>query len=195
MSYGRGYGITRDKIGVDAESRELLKKSRPRNPFPGYEDYRPDWITSLLALRYLQLKRPRLLYVGLGDIDEYGHREDYRAYQNAIRQSDAFLGQIFAVLEQWGPQGKSTIVIVTTDHGRGAQSFGRHGTSYPESRQIWIGATGGVIPRRGLTRSLAEHRLADIAPTIRSLLKIKEDNHPQAGSILQELLPTPVSDP
>lgn len=193
MSYGRGFGITRDKIGVDAESNDLLKRSKPRNPFPGYEDYRPDWITQALALRYLQAKRPRLFYVGLGDADEYGHRDDYRAYQNAIRQEDAFLGQLFSVLEQWGAQGAATTVILTTDHGRGSQSFEHHGASYPESRQVWIGAAGGVVPRRGLTKSVSEHRLADIAPTIRVLLGLKEDNHPLAGAALRELLPEPIS--
>lgn len=189
MSYGRGYGITRDKFAVDEESKELLRKSRPRNPFPGYEDYRPDWITAGLALRYLQAKRPRFFYIGLGDADEYGHRGDYPAYQNAIRQEDAFLGQLFAVLQQWGAQGAATTVIVTTDHGRGSQDFEHHGASYPESRRIWIGAAGGSVPKRGLVKATTERRLADIAPTIRLLVGLKADTHAQAGAPLTELLP------
>jgi hypothetical protein len=192
MSYGRGYGITREKFGVDRESVDLLKRSRPKDPFPGYEDYRPDWITAALALRYLQAKHPRLFYVGLGDADEYGHRDDYRAYQRAIRQSDAFLGELFEVLDR---RGEGATVIVTTDHGRGSQSFANHGPAYPESRRVWIGAAGGAIPRRGAVASPTERRLADIAPTIRVLLGLKADSHPQGGAVLTELLPEPPGSP
>lgn len=191
MSYGRGYGITRDKIGVDAESKALLKSSKRRDPFPGYEDYRPDWLTASLALRYLQAKQPRLMFIGLGDADEYGHRGDYRSYQNAIRQSDVFLGQLLALLEQLGDYGAGATVIVTTDHGRGAQAFENHGPSYPESRRIWMGAIGGSTPKRGPVQLPAEHRLADVAPTIRVMLNMPADRHEQAGVVIPELLPTP----
>lgn len=193
MSYGRGYGITRDKIGVDAQSKALLKSTKRRDPFPGYEDYRPDWITGSLALRYLQVKKPKLLFIGLGDADEYGHRGDYRSYQGAIRQFDAFLGQLFAVLDQMGEYGAGATVIVTTDHGRGAQSFENHGTSYPESRRIWLGAAGGAVPRRGLVAAQAERRLADVAPSIRVMLGLKADTHEQVGGVIPELFEAPAA--
>ena len=51
---------------------------------------------------------PRFLFVGLGDADEYGHRNDYHGYLEAVHASDAFLGELFATigsakLRPWSP--------------------------------------------------------------------------------------------
>ena len=50
----------------------------------------------------------------------------------------------------------------------------------------WLVAKGGAVGRSGSVPS-ADHRLADIAPTIRVLLGLPEDARPMAGKPIREL--------
>lgn len=194
MSFGRGYGLTRKKVGVTPEAKRILDKSEKSRATPGIGDYRADRFTAPLALEYLKARKPKLLYIGLGDPDEHAHHGDYRAYQRSLREADAFLGEVFKTLGQMGEYGATTTVIVTTDHGR-ASDFIHHGHHSPESQRIWMFAAGGSIPRKGLVPTLTERHLADIAPTIRHLLGLPADTYKHAGNILTEILPAPAPAP
>lgn len=72
----------------------------------------------------------------------------------------------------------STVVIVTSDHGRAAL-FREHGPSYPESGRSFLLAFGGRVPKRGDTCAHADVWLTDIAPTIRALLGLPPDPAPE----------------
>jgi hypothetical protein len=50
------------------------------DPWPGAGNFRPDRFTAELALHHLVTEQPDVLYVGLGEPDEYGHRDDYAGY-------------------------------------------------------------------------------------------------------------------
>jgi hypothetical protein len=149
----------------------LLDASRHVSSFPGQGDYRPDTLTARIALRYLATARPRFLFVGLGDADEYGHRNDYRGYLKAIHESDEFLGELSVTLEAMGARGRHTTVLLTTDHGR-AYDFRDHGMWHPESGRVWLVASGEDVRRRGLAATPRHHTLLDVAPTVRALLGI-----------------------
>jgi hypothetical protein len=138
---------------------------------------RADALTAKVALRLLVTQRPRFLFVGLGDPDEYGHRNDYRAYLEALHHADEFLGSLRVTLDSMGARGRHTTVMVTTDHGR-AYDFRDHGVLHPESGRVWLVAGGGDV--RGAAGGVSgaaqrKHTLADIAPTIRTLLGIRAD--------------------
>jgi phosphopentomutase len=141
--------------------------------WPGEGQYRPDASTARIALRYLEARRPRFLFVGLGDADEYGHRDDYAAYLEAVHQSDAFVGELVEVLGRMGARGRHTTVIVTADHGR-AYDFKDHGPQFPESGRVWLTAFGGDMKAQGLAAAPHRYTLSDVAPTVRSLLGITE---------------------
>jgi phosphopentomutase len=111
--------------------------------------------------------------VGLGDADEYAHRNDYRGYLAALRSSDEFLGQLTETLHAMGSRGRHTTVLVTADHGR-AYNFMDHGPASPESGRVWLVAAGGDIHGRGLVAAGRRHTLSDVAPTVRALLGIGE---------------------
>jgi hypothetical protein len=149
----------------------LLDASVHSSAFPGEGDYRPDALTGRIALRYLATARPRFLFVGLGDCDEYGHRNDYRNYLAALRGADEFLGELSVTLEAMGARGRHTTVLVTADHGR-AYDFRDHGTWHPESGRVWLVAGGADVRGRGLVAASQRHTLSDVAPTVRALLGI-----------------------
>jgi len=184
MSTGRTGGATREAIRSDPVAAELLDVGSEVGPYPGHGDYRPDFYTAALALRFLWTRRPRFMFVGLGDTDEWAHQDNYEAYLQSMRFADTFVGNVLDTLEMMGSWGARTTVIVTTDHGR-SNDFTGHGRSV-ESGRVWMVARGGSVPALGYVRSPEERHLADIAPTIRSLAGLPERDG--GGHVLAEML-------
>jgi hypothetical protein len=166
ISTGRHGGATRDLVGTGARAARILDEAAGADAYPGWLDYRPDRYTAPLALDYLVTRRPRFLFIGLGDTDEYAHRHNYAGYVDALRTADAFVGELMTTLATLGDYGADTTVIVTTDHGRAA-SFSGHGGDAPESARVWMFAAGGAVPALGFAETSRTMRLADIAPAVR----------------------------
>lgn len=141
------------------------------SPWPGSGRYRPDARTADLALAYLELVRPDVLFLGLGDPDEHAHHGDVAGYRASLARSDDVLRRLRIVLDRMGDRGRATHVFVTADHGR-ANDFRTHGGHAPESARVWLVGAGPRIAARGASRSPRERRLADIAPTIATLIGI-----------------------
>ena len=182
---------TPSRLRDDGILRDWLDRGARADPFPGYDDFRPDHFTAEIALRYLETKRPRLMFLGLGEPDEYAHRDDYAGYLASLRAADSVIGELFSVLGRMGARGQHTTVIVTADHGRG-RDYRVHGRNFPESSRVWLVAAGAGVAARGLAHAERPHRLADIAPTVRTLLALPADVTPSAGAPLDELfLPPP----
>lgn len=174
----------------DAVASAWLAAGASADPFPGHGDFRPDRFTAGLALRYLETRRPRLAFIGLGEPDEYAHRGDYAGYLRSLSSADAAIGQLFATLDRMGARGAHTTVFITSDHGR-AHDYRFHGREFPESARVWLVAAGPDVHARGFVRAEAPHRLADIAPTLRRLLHLTADTAASAGSPLEELFAPP----
>jgi hypothetical protein len=177
VSAGRKRVERGDVLRADEETAAQLDRGGRAKAFPGDGDYRPDAVTARVALRVLATEHPRFLFVGLGDADEYGHRNDYHGYLAAVHASDAFLGDLFATLDQMGARGRHTTVLVTADHGR-AYDFKDHGGRYPESGRVWLVAAGGDVQGHGLVAASRRHTLSDLAPTVRALLGIDGEGEP-----------------
>ncbi len=158
---------------------------RSIDPAPGLGDFRPDRYTAALALAYLEREAPDVLYLGLGDTDEYAHHASYDEYLGALSYADAVIGNLIATLERMGERGRRTHVVVTTDHGR-ARDFRSHGFQ-PEAARVWLVAMGPQVTARGLVASPQERRLSDVAPTLRVVMGLSPDRAPAAGHALSEL--------
>jgi hypothetical protein len=190
VSTGRYATSHEDSLQDDAVTRDYLQRGAQADPFPGHGDFRPDRFTAAIALRYLETRRPRLMFLGLGEPDEYAHRGDYAGYLASLRAADATLGDVFAALGRMGTRGEHTTVLVTADHGRG-RDYRVHGRAFPESARVWLVAAGGGIEARGLAHATRPHCLADVAPTVRALLQLPADVAPAAGAPLDELFAAP----
>jgi predicted AlkP superfamily pyrophosphatase or phosphodiesterase len=110
------------------------------------------------ALGCLRTHDPDVLFVHLGQVDEYGHgavdsraafTPDSRLYLNGIALVDSHAGELIrAVRARPRYKDEHWLIIVTTDHGGKGNSHG--GTSDAESN-IWLIATGGDVPAAALT--------------------------------------------
>jgi hypothetical protein len=189
MSVGRTQGTNHDVIRRSATGARLLHAGVEAGPGPGGKDFRRDRQTARLALHYLRERRPRFLFLGLGEPDEYGHGDDYRGYLRALRGADAVIGEVEQALGELAAAGRDTLLIVTTDHGR-SKSFQHHGEAHPESARVWLVAAGTLVSARGYpAMPFGARRLKDIAPTIRSLAHLPADSAAGSGKVLAELLP------
>jgi arylsulfatase A-like enzyme len=171
----------------DDSLRTILEEGARADPRPGHDTFRPDRYTAELALRYLEDQRPAFLFVGLGEPDEYAHEDDYRGYLGSLRAADDFIGRLFAELDRMGERGRRSLVLVTTDHGRG-RDYRDHGARLPESARVWLMAFGGPVHARGFVRAPFARRLSDIAPTIRQVVGLPVDQSASAGTPIIEIL-------
>ncbi len=190
LTAGRKLVDREDVLRADASTASMLDEAAHAPSFPGWGDYRPDAFTGRLALRRLAVSRPRFLFVGLGDADEYAHRNDYAGYLKAVHASDTFLGDLTTLLRSMGARGRHTTVLVTADHGR-ARNFVDHGPQFPESGRVWLVAAGADVADRGLVAA-SRHTLSDVAPTIRALLGMRQPRVPSANADSSERAPAPI---
>lgn len=147
---------------------------------------RSDAHTARLARAFLHEANPDFLFVSLGESDEAAHHGDYEAYLRAIQFADAFVGKLRNDLHQQAQNGRETLLLVTTDHGR-ASNFRDHGRKHPESSRAFLFAEGTKVRRLGrLSRGRAY--LRDIAPTIRATSGLPERTDDGSGRVLHEIL-------
>jgi len=165
----------------------LVAAGEAADAHPGVGSYRPDAHTAAIALEVFRTTGPALFHLGLGDPDEWGHKDDYAAYLTSLQEADAAIGELATTLDGMGERGAATLVVVTSDHGRNA-SFQHHGALHVESGRTWIAAFGRRMVPRGVTCPATEVTLADVAPTLRVVMGLRADRSPDAGRPIPEIL-------
>jgi hypothetical protein len=116
---------------------------------PGIWTARYDRFTYAHALHHLKTEHPRFLYLSLLDADEEAHAGHYQAYLDSLKTYDRWIREIADTLDSMGEYGRNTLLIVTTDHGRGkgGNRWMNHGMRYPESHRIFMYLRGrGIDP-------------------------------------------------
>ena len=108
------------------------------------------------TLESLRTKQPRVLYVMLGETDEWAHEGRYDLYLDAAFRSDRFLERLWESLQALPGYANQTALILTTDHGRGAtrDDWTDHGTKVPAAETTWMAVIGPGVPALGLRESV-----------------------------------------
>jgi hypothetical protein len=133
-----------------------------------WEEGRSDAITFNLALEYLKSQKPRLLYIALGESDDWAHARRYDRLLDYIHVADGFLKTLWETLESIDAYRGRTTLIVTTDHGRGVtgKDWVDHDEGVKGSEDIWIAVIGPDTPDRGEVAPHPTVHQADIAATL-----------------------------
>jgi len=101
--------------------------------------------------RDLRRARPQLLFVGLGDSDNWAHLKRYDLTLDAVHRDDQFIERLWQAYQR-DPQTRGhTTFIVTTDHGRGASPllWIDHGVKNPGSNEWWVVVRGPRVVAAG----------------------------------------------
>lgn len=163
-----------------------LKSDAPRV----WEDEPFDAIPFYTAMEFLKERKPRLLFIGLGETDDWAHSNDYPEYLNAAHRADQFLRLLWNRLQSMPEYRDSTTLIFTTDHGRGAGlNWTSHGKEISGSGDLWFAVLGPDTPSLGERASIPEIQQSQFASTIAALLGENFNAAaPRAGRAIDEVL-------
>jgi hypothetical protein len=142
------------------------------NDLPRYWDYGPfDAPLVAAALEHLRTRSPRVLYILLGETDEFAHEGRYDLYLDAARRADRFIERLWTTLQAMPEYAGRTALLVTTDHGRGATvtDWQKHGKDVPAAERTWMAMMGPGVAPLGLRRDVTV-TTAQFAATIAAVL-------------------------
>lgn len=158
---GRGAGTGQDLLNrLKAELPHIWAGS-------GY-----DAIVFHSALQYLRDEKPRVVWITLGETDEWAHERHYDRYIHSAQALDRYLQQLYDLIQATPHYRGKTTVMVATDHGRGrtGQDWTSHGAAIPGADEVWLAMMGPNTPPRGELSRVPEITQSQIAATAAAAL-------------------------
>jgi hypothetical protein len=133
---------------------------------------RYDQLTFLTAREYIRQHQPRVVYLGLGETDEFGHQGRYDLYLEQANQIDKMIAELWHWVQTTPGYKDNTTFIITTDHGRGSKEskWTSHGEFIKGSSQTWLAVMGPGIKPLGEIKDNQQLYQQQIAQTIAQLL-------------------------
>jgi hypothetical protein len=129
-----------------------------------------DALMQTAMLDYVKVKKPRVLFVGYGETDEWAHARKYDLTLKSARSVDGFIAELWQTMQAIPQYKGKTTFIITTDHGRGfGDKWTDHGEDVDGAERIWIAAMGPGITVSGESGRTPVTQ-SQIAATVASLL-------------------------
>ena len=159
------------ELELGNESQLKLLNHCASNIFHEWDSVRYDVFTSSGAIEALKTEQPRVLYVSLGETDDWAHAGRYDRYLLTATQNDGFIRQLWQQTQSMSQYRNKTAFLVTTDHGRGdgREGWKNHGAKLPGSDRIWVAAFGAGLSRSGIEEN-SKYTQSQIAATVAALL-------------------------
>lgn len=183
-TFDRIFAVSRSGLDVRAGWRPPFEHDRQRTPgkdlidalhrstTPMFGGNALDAMTFAALKESLKTKRPRLLFVGLGETDEWMHAGRYDLALEALQRADATIAELWTVMQSMDEYRDSTVFLITTDHGRGGLPWDwkHHGANILGAEDIWLAALGPGVAPLGVRRDTGLVTQAQVAGTIAALL-------------------------
>ena len=130
-----------------------------------------DAVTMEAAREHVLRHKPKVLFLGLGETDEWAHGRRYDLYLDAAHRADRFLAELWETMQAMPEYRGKTAILVTTDHGRGPSpgDWTDHGPKTEGAENIWIAVMGPTTRPMGVRQDV-EVTQSQVASTIASLL-------------------------
>lgn len=175
-------------VGTPTEREKLINAMR-RDCYKQWgNDECFDVFTYYAAWEHLKTRRPRVLYIGLGETDEWAHAENYRAYLDAAHVADRWLRELWDFVQNDPEYRDRTTLFITADHGRGdrrKEQWTGHGQTVPDAHEIWFAVLGPGIAACGENAGGPPVTASQFAQTIASLLGFTfSSDHPMGEKIV-----------
>jgi hypothetical protein len=142
-------------------------------------------------LDYVKKGRPRVLFVGYGETDNWAHQGRYDLVLDSAQRMDHFVHQLWDTMQAMPQYRGTTTFIITTDHGRGSgpTEWKEHGVEEKGSENVWIAVLGPDTAPLGERTHLAVVTQSQIAATVAAFVG-KDYHHdvPQAGLPISAVL-------
>ncbi|WP_314242245.1 alkaline phosphatase family protein [Empedobacter tilapiae] len=172
-----------DSFNQNKSERELLIERFQLETPKQWWGTRFDIFTHEFALEAMKNQKPKLLFIGYGEADDYGHDEDYDQYINSINRNDRMIEELWNYVQSDPFYKDRTTIIVTKDHGRGnGNEWTDHNDEVKGSDEGFILLIGNGINPKNLKKN--QTYTDQIASTIADLMKLKPWNYKDSGKSL-----------
>ncbi len=144
------------------------------------------------ASDYVKEKKPRAVFIGFGETDEWAHNGRYDLYLSAAEHADDFIARLWKTVQSIPQYKNKTTFIITCDHGRGSgpENWKHHGVSIPGAEYTWLAVLGPDTAPLGERTSCQPITHSQIAATIAALLGENfQTENPKAGAPIVDVLP------
>jgi Type I phosphodiesterase / nucleotide pyrophosphatase len=168
---------------LSGSAHQLLNTLQTETSIP-WDEMRHDAFTFQVAMAVLASNRPRVLYLALGETDDWAHDGRYDRVLEAYARSDRYLAQLWNWLESQPEYKGRTHVLITTDHGRGhgAQDWRDHGATIEGAQDVWMAFASPGMARRGEWQSHEPLSSSQIAATLAGWMNLDWNQmRPSAG--------------
>ena len=124
------------------------------------------------AKEYVRVRKPRVLFLGYGETDEWAHSGMYDMVLQSAHRVDGFIADMWNTMQSMPEYRGTTTFIITTDHGRGdgADDWKNHGQKVRGAEHIWIALLGPDTPPLGEVHGSPAVTQSQIAATVAALL-------------------------
>lgn len=209
--------VTRSKLLVNAgymqanwsnRSNKALWLSELQSQVPQrWHNVRFDAFTAGLAKQYIISNKPKVIYLALGETDDFAHDGEYGQYLHAARRSDELIEKLWMLLQSLPQYKGNTNLLITTDHGRGTnvetwqhhgskvavQSYMRNLVEFEQgivgSDHVWLAALGPDVAGHGEMRNTSKFWLNQVAATsIEMLGKSPKSYAKNIGKSIKEIM-------
>lgn len=136
---------------------------------------RQDLLTYASAKNYIEQQHPKVVFLGLGETDEYAHKGHYDQYLQKAHQVDRMLAELWYYVQTDPFYKDNTVFLITTDHGRGSKrnKWSQHGFWVKGSGEAWMAMIGAGIASEGEIKTEERLYQKQIASTVSLLLNEK----------------------
>ena len=143
------------------------------------------------AMAFWKLHKPRVLFLSLGDTDEWAHASRYDMYLESVHRFDQYAREVWEAAQAMEEYRGKTTLILAVDHGRGSglKDWAGHGLKHPDSKDVWLAFLGPDTPALGERARIPAVTESQVAATLAALLG--EDYNaavPQAGKPIADVL-------
>lgn len=154
---------------------------------------RSDEHTFQFALEYMKRERPRVVFIGFDETDQYGHKGKYDLYLKAAHDADQRIAALWKWVQSQPDYKDQTTLLITTDHGRGRgkNSWRNHRLTARGSRHIWFAVIGPDTPAFGELSFNAKYYQKQVAKTVAAFLGIRYSKNGKEGDIIQTMIASP----
>jgi len=136
---------------------------------------RYDQLTFLTAKEYINLHKPRVVFLGLGETDEFAHHGRYDLYLEQANKTDKMIAELWHWVQTTPGYKNNTTFLITTDHGRGSNKnkWTSHNAWIKGSSQTWLALLGTAVKPLGEIKDEQQLYQQQIAETIALLVNEK----------------------
>lgn len=180
--------------GPDLTERQRLINELNQDTHRAWIDSCFDAFTFHAALEHYRRQPPRVLYVALGETDEFAHEGRYDFYLRSAHRVDDFLKRLWDEAQSHTQTRGKTTLIVSTDHGRGdgPTDWRNHGEKVRGADKIWIAVLGPDTQALGERAGIEPVTQGQVAATVAALLgEHYVSTAPRAAPPLAEALQRP----